>query len=258
MSGPQFEGRSAFVTGGGSGIGAAAAELLAQEGAAVAVVDLNGATAAKVAARIRAGGGSAIEVTADISTAKGNAAAFDAAEAAFGPIDLAFLNAGALQPYVPLDGLDLATFDQMININLRGAFLGVKQAHSRLRSGGACVVTASAAGLIGFPDGLAYSAAKHGVVGIVRSAARDFAARGLRINAICPGMVATPMIGFPACEGVVPVDRLETPEYRGAIAPQAVAEAALFLLSHGAAAINGQAQAVDAALLSAFAPISEG
>ncbi len=252
-----FTGRIALVTGGGSGIGAAAAERLAQEGAAVAIVDIDGAAAGKVARRIGEAAGRAIAVTADIASEQGNIAAFDAVEAAFGPLDLAFLNAGALQPYVPLDALDLATFDRMVGINLRGAFLGVKQAHARLRPGGACVVTASAAGLIGFPDGLAYSAAKHGVVGIVRSAARDFAARGLRINAICPGMVATPMIGFPPVEGVVPLDRLDTPDYRGAIAPQAVAEAALFLLSRAAAAVNGQAQAIDAALMSAFAPLPE-
>jgi len=252
-----FRGKAALVTGGGSGIGAAAAMRLGQEGAAVAVADLNGESARATAERIVSAGGRAVAVQADISSEADNARAFDEAESAFGGLDFAFLNAGALQDYVPLDQVSLALFDRMIAINLRGPFLGLKLAQARLRRGGACVVTASAAGLTGFPDGLAYAAAKHGAVGLVRSAARDFAARGLRVNAICPGMVLTPMLGLPPTDSVVPPDALELPDYRGGIIPQAVAEVALFLLSPAAAAVNGQAQLVDAALLSAFAPLPE-
>lgn len=252
-----FQGKAALVTGAGSGIGAAAAMRLAREGASVAVVDLNGDAARRTVDLIEAKGGRAIAVQADIAEEAANLRAFDEAEKAFGGLDMAFLNAGALQDYVPLESLSIASFDRMIAINLRGAFLGVRLAHQRLRSGGACVVTASAAAIVGFPDGLAYSASKHGVVGVVRSAARDFAARGLRINAICPGMVNTPMVGAPPVTEVVDPQALERPEYRGGLSPQTVAEVALFLLGPAAAGVNGQAQLVDAALLSAFPPLAE-
>lgn len=250
-----FQEKTALITGAGSGIGAAAAMRLAKEGAAVAVVDLNGEGAERTVALIEANGGRAIAIRADISQEDDNQRAFEAAEAAFGGIDYAFLNAGALQEYGPLETLSIAAFDRMIAINLRGAFLGVRLAHQKLRKGGACVVTASAAAVTGFPDALGYSTSKHGVLGVVRSAARDFSARGLRINAICPGMVSTPLIGAAPVTEVVAPETLELPEYRGALSPQIVAEVALFLLSPAAAGVNGQAQLVDAALLSAFPPL---
>lgn len=244
----------ALVTGGASGIGAAAARRLAIEGARVAVIDIRLDAAERIAEMIRGEGGEAIAVAADVAKAEDNATAFDKVEAAFGGIDLAFLNAGALQDYLALDALTDEVFDRMIAINLRGAYLGVAQAYRRLRPGGSCVVTASAAGLVGFPDGLAYAAAKHGVVGIVRSAARDFAARDLRINCICPGHVLTPMMGAPVNDAINSLASLANPDYRGTLSPQIVAESALFLLGQGAAGVNGHAQVVDAALLAAFAP----
>lgn len=250
-----FAGKTALVTGGGSGIGAAAARRLAMEGVAVAVVDLNLEAAEQTVSAIAASGGKAIAVRADIAREEDNVAAFDAATRAFGDVDLAFLNAGTLQPYVPLPEVTNEIFDRMIAVNLRGAFYGIRLAQARLRRGGACVVTASAAGVIGFADGLAYAASKHGVVGLVRSAARDFAGRDLRINAICPGMVETPMVGAARTTDVVPPADLQPAPYRGGLSPQQVAEAAIFLLSPAAAAVNGQAQLVDSALLSAFPPL---
>src|SRR5690606_27406846 len=98
---------------------------------------------------------------------------FAAAEEAFGGLDMAFLNAGVLQPYVPFDQVSEEVFDRLISINLKGAFFGLQQAQKRLRPGGAAVVTASAAGVIGFADAVAYSASKHGVLGVVKSAARE-------------------------------------------------------------------------------------
>ncbi len=252
-----FKGKAALVTGGGSGIGAAACLRLAAEGASVAVVDLRADAAARTVELIKATGGAAIAVTADISDEEANARMFEQTEAAFGLVDLAFLNAGALQPYGPFDDMAVATFDRMIAVNLRGPFLGARQAQKRLRPGGACVVTASAGGVTGFADAVGYSTAKHGVIGLVRSCARDFAKRGLRINAICPGMVNTPMVGAAAVETVQPVESLANADYRGGLSPQQVAEVVLFLLSQGASGVNGQAQLVDAALLSAFPPLPE-
>lgn len=247
-----FKGKAALVTGGGSGIGAMAAQRLAAEGASVAVVDINREGAEKIAARIAAAGGAAIALAGDVSSAADNERLFAAAEEAFGGLDMAFLNAGVLQPYVPFDQVSEEVFDRLISINLKGAFFGLQQAQKRLRPGGAAVVTASAAGVIGFADAVAYSASKHGVLGVVKSAAREFAGRGLRVNAICPGGVNTPMTGVEPSLDPQPVAQLRPPAYRGMLDPQQVAEVALFLLGPASAGVNGQAQLVDAALLSAF------
>lgn len=247
-----FKGKAALVTGGGSGIGAMAAQRLAAEGASVAVVDINRKGAEKIAARIAAAGGAAIALAGDVSSAADNERLFAAAEEAFGGLDMAFLNAGVLQPYVPFDQVSEEVFDRLISINLKGAFFGLQQAQKRLRPGGAAVVTASAAGVIGFADAVAYSASKHGVLGVVKSAAREFAGRGLRVNAICPGGVNTPMTGVEPSLDLQPVAQLRPPAYRGMLDPQQVAEVALFLLGPASAGVNGQAQLVDAALLSAF------
>lgn len=256
MTGADMEGRVALVTGGGSGIGRAACQRLAQEGAAVAVVDLNGEAAEGTVALVEAAGGRAIAVTGDIASEDDNERMFVAAERAFGGVDFAFLNAGTLQPYVPLEQVTVAMFDKIIAVNLRGTFLGVKQALARLRPGGACVVTSSAAGVIGFAEAAAYSTSKHGLIGLVRSSAAAFAARNLRINAICPGLVLTPMNGIEASDAIQPADALANPEYRGGLTAQHVAEVAIFLMGQRAAGLNGQAQLVDAALLSSFPPIA--
>src|SRR5690606_5845958 len=123
-----FKGKAALVTGGGSGIGAMAAQRLAAEGASVAVVDINREGAEKIAARIAAAGGAAIALAGDVSSAADNERLFAAAEEAFGGLDMAFLNAGVLQPYVPFDQVSEEVFDRLISINLKGAFFGLQQA----------------------------------------------------------------------------------------------------------------------------------
>jgi len=257
MSGGQFPDKVALVTGGGSGIGRAASQRLAQEGARVVVADIDLAGAERTVELIAQAGGEAVAIRADISREDDNKAMFDLAESRFGGIDAAFLNAGILQPYVPLEEVTLEIFDRLIGVNLRGTFMGVQQARARLRPGGACVVTSSAAGVIGFAEAAAYSTSKHGLVGLVRSSATAFAARGARINAICPGMVLTAMNGVAGSETIENPDQLADPDYRGGLSAQQVAEVALFLLSRRAAGVNGQIQKVDAALLSAFPPLSE-
>nr|WP_047170026.1 SDR family oxidoreductase [Sphingomonas sp. Y57] len=254
MSGGSFDGKVALVTGGGSGIGRAAARRLAVEGAAVVIADLDGERAAGTAALVREAGGRATAMTADIASEADNRAMFDAAERDYGGIDHAFLNAGTLQPYMPFDEVTTALFDRLMAVNLRGTFLGLQLALARLRPGGACVVTASAAGLIGFSEAAAYATSKHGLVGLVRSAARAFADKGLRVNAVCPGMVLTPMNGREQDDRLV--EDLSDPGYRGGLSAQHIAEVALFLMSRRAAGINGQAQLVDSALLSSFPPLA--
>ena len=247
-----IKGKAALVAGAGSGIGAMAAQRLAAEGASVAVVDINRDGAEAIAARIKAAGGTAIALTGNVASTADNEQVFAAAEDAFGGLDMAFLNAGILQAYVPFDQVSEEVFDRVLAVNLKGVFLGLQQAHKRLRPGGAAVVTASAASYLGFADAAAYSASKHGVLGLVRSAAREFAKKGLRVNAICPGAVNTPLVGAAPSLDLQPVEALQPPEYRGYLDPQLIAEVALFLLGPASAGINGQAQLVDAALLSAF------
>lgn len=251
-----FEGKSALVTGGGSGIGRAASRRLAQEGAMVAVADLDGVRADETVALIEAAGGRAMAITADVASEADNAAMFDAAEQAFGGIDHAFLNAGMLQRYIPFEEVSLELFDRVLSVNLRGVFLGLQQARARLRPQGACVVTASAAAMLGFSEAAAYATSKHGVLGLVRSAARAFADRGLRVNAICPGNVLTPMNGLAQDDAIR--DELEDPAYRGGLSAQQVAEVALFLMSRRAVGINGHAQVVDAGYAAAFPPFDAG
>ena len=153
-----FKGKVALVTGAGSGIGAMAAQRLAAEGAKVAVVDINRDGAEAIAARITAAGGTAIALTGNVASAADNEQVFAAAEEAFGGRDMAFLNAGILQAYVPFDQVSEDVFDRVLAVNLKGVFLGLQQAQKRLRPGGAAVVTASAASYLGFADAAAYSA----------------------------------------------------------------------------------------------------
>lgn len=246
-----FAGKVALVTGAASGIGRAAAIRFAQEGARVFCADLNLAGAEAVAAEI---GGNASAVQVDVASYASNQAMVDVVMAQAGRLDVAFLNAGFYGAAEGLDTVDEAFFDRIVAINLKGTFGGIKAVQPVIAQGGAVVVTASAAGVIGHPANPAYSAAKHGIVGLVKSCVDAFAARGARINAICPGGVETPLIGAADVAMVDPQDLQRVP-LRGMGSAQHVAEVALWLSSPAAGFITGQAQVLDAALLSTFAPV---
>lgn len=250
-----FTNKVALVTGAASGIGRAAARRLAAEGAQVVAADLNGDGAARTVELIEQAGGQAIAVTANITKPEDNEAMFDAAASRFGGLDLAFLNAGMDLPYTRFANVTADMLDTMYQVNLRGPFLGMQLALARLRTGGSCVVTASMAGVLGISEVAPYAAAKHGVVGLVKSAARDFAERKLRINLVCPGLVLTPMTGFAQDDTLS--DDLFDPDYRGGVSAQHVAEVAMFLLSRKATGVNGHVQMVDAGTVAAFPPLPD-
>lgn len=247
-----FKNKTALVTGGASGIGEAAARRFAQEGATVVVADLNIAGAERVAGAIVADGGKAAAIALDIASEESNEALFATCRDRFGGLDAAFLNAGILDTWSPFEDYKTASFDRMLAVNLRGTFLGLKSAMPVLRPGGAAVVTASLAGLLGLPPAVGYATAKHGMLGIVKSLAQPYARHGLRVNAVCPGSVLTPMVGVTEAAALVDPDSLEAPPYRGDLQPQHIAEVALFLASRRAAGINGLAVPVDAAFTTDF------
>ncbi|HQS94937.1 MAG: short-chain dehydrogenase/reductase SDR [Novosphingobium sp. 17-62-19] len=247
----RFEGKVALITGAASGIGRAAAIRFAQEGARVFCADLNLVGAQAVTAEI---GGNAGAVQVDVASYASNQAMVAHVMEHAGQLDIAFLNAGLYGAADGLDTVDEALFDTLIAVNLKGPFNGIKAVQPVIAQGGAVIVTASAAGVIGHPANPAYSAAKHGVVGLVKSCVDAFAARGARINALCPGGVETPLIGAADVAMVDPQD-LPRVALRGMGQAQHVAEVALWLASPAAGFITGQAQVLDAALLSTFAPV---
>jgi meso-butanediol dehydrogenase/(S,S)-butanediol dehydrogenase/diacetyl reductase len=187
-----LDGKVAVITGAGRGIGQAIAERYAAEGAAVLVADVDTAAAETVADGIAASGGSAQAKTADVRDPADVAGMFDAAEAAFGPVDIVVNNAGIGGATSILEQT-VDDWDNMFAINVRGVFLGVQEATRRMmpRGSGLIINLASAAGKIGRPYMTCYCAGKHAVVGITRAAAMELAPHGVRVVALCPGIVDT-------------------------------------------------------------------
>ena len=194
-------GKAALITGAGNGIGRATALLFAREGARVAAADLNLEGAQETAAAIREAGGEAVALSVEVVEAAQVEAMLDAAVEAFGRIDCAFNNAG-IGP-ANLDHFGRRThewtedgFDRMIAVNLKGVWLCMKGEIERMKAdegGGAIVNTSSVAGLLGLPGGSAYVAAKHAVSGLTRTAGIEYAGDNIRVNAVCPGYIATDM-----------------------------------------------------------------
>ena len=242
------QGKVALVTGGGSGIGRATALRLAQEGAKVMIADYMPEGGDRTVKMIKEKGGEAAFVEANVSVTKQVEAMINKTVETFGRIDCAFNNAGIEGRIANTVDCSEEIFDRTIAINLKGVWLCMKYEFPQMlmQGGGSIVNTASVAGLVGFEGLPAYNASKHGVIGLTRTAALEFAQQKIRVNCVCPGVIRTPMVerlldnrGFSEQElnAGEPVGRMGQPEE--------IAEGVIWLFSDAASFVTGHPMVID-------------
>jgi NAD(P)-dependent dehydrogenase (short-subunit alcohol dehydrogenase family) len=243
-----FQNKVALVTGAGSGMGLATAKAFAEEGAAIVLADQNEKQARAAAEELVRNGRKALAIRCDVTDERQVEEMVARTVSHFGRLDAAFNNAGIMPPDVETADVNAEDYDRVMAINLRGVWCCMKYELLQMRKqgGGAIVNNSSIGGLIGIPGRAAYHASKHGVLGLTKSAALEYAAQGIRINAVCPGTINTPMVAemmvrYPAAmkEAVkqAAIGRMGEPEE--------IAAAVLWLCSPAASFVIGHALVVD-------------
>jgi len=242
----QLQGKVALVTGGASGIGRATAVAFAREGAKVVIADVNVGGSQETLQLVTKSGGEAIFVRTDVTEAVEVEALINDVGKTYGRLDCAFNNAGTVGKPSSTAQCTEEDWDWVVSVNLKGVFLCLKYeiAYMLQQGHGAIVNAASVAGLVGVKNNAAYVASKHGVVGLTKAAALECAQAGIRVNAVCPGFVRTPILGLdgtPESESryarLQPMTRLAEPEE--------IAEAVVWLCSDGASYVTGHAMSID-------------
>lgn len=243
----RLNGSKAIITGAGSGIGHAIAIRFAAEGATVALLDLNLATAEATAREITAAGGVAYPLEANVADGDSVRAAVTAAISKLGGVDILVNNAGILDAFATLLEVTEEWWDQVMNVDLKSLFLVTKSVLPTMLEAkqGVIVNTSSVAGLVGGAGGLAYTTAKHGVIGFTRQMTADFGHRGIRTNAICPGAVDTNLTRIALAAGQAPADTISDVPARRQAQPEEIANLALFLASKESDFVHGAANVID-------------
>lgn len=244
-----FENKVALVTGAGSGIGLAAAKAFAESGASVALADWDETSVRSAAQELTAKGHRALAIRCDVADDAQAEAAVNETVAAFGRLDAAYNNAGIQNLLAETADTTREDYDRVMAINLRGVWSCMKFELQQMRKqgSGAIVNCSSLGGLVGGAERGIYHAAKHGVIGFTKSAALEYAARGIRINAVCPGLIWTPMVdgmvvagqgeALKAMETNIPMGRVGRPEE--------ISDVVLWLCSDAASYVTGQSISVD-------------
>jgi NAD(P)-dependent dehydrogenase (short-subunit alcohol dehydrogenase family) len=247
-----FQDKVVLVTGGAYGIGRAAAIGFAARGAKVVVADIDASRGAETLQRIKGSGGVAIFVKTDVSSEEDVRILVDRVVETFGRLDCAFNNAGIHKQFVSTVDFTEGEWEEMIHVNLKSVWLCMKyEIPQMLKQGkGAIVNTSSVAGLVGAPSNPAYPASKHGVVGITKSTALEFARKGIRVNCVCPGPTRTGMNEELTATNPEIVKAMDQKVPMGRIGePEEVAAAAIFLCSDEASYITGHALPVDGGIV---------
>ena len=247
-----LDGKVALITGGSTGIGRATAQIFAREGAQVGVADVNADGAEETVRLIQAAGGAALFIRADVSQAADTEAMVRTVVETYGRLDCAFNNAGIEGEMQSTQDYSEAAWERVMGINLKGVWLSMKAEiqHMLGHGGGAIVNTASAAGLVAVPSLSAYVAAKHGVVGLTKTAALEYAKSGIRVNAVCPGGVDTPMVQRVFGRNQELAEAAIASEPVGRLAqPAEIGEAVAWLCSDAASFVTGHPMAVDGGMV---------